>query len=271
VATTSGAQPAPGTVVFDNFRAARGAGSAAGEVVIYASDVVAPLGWQHVADATAAAGVTLATTNQGLVTEPARAAPATYFDVGFPANAGVRYRVWVRLRAASNATGNDSVWVQFSDAVNQLGQAVYRTGTPQALLVNLENCTGCGVSGWGWQDGAHWLADTGEVWFAASGTHTVRVQVREDGVEVDQIVISPGDYVDVAPGSTRADATIVARPTGRPVVSLTAPVSGATFTAPASMALQASASDSDGTVARVDFYAGATLLGSDTTSPYAFT
>ena len=56
-----------------------------------------------------------------------------------------------------------------------------------------------------------------------------------------------------------------------PTVSLTAPVSGATFTAPASVVMTALAGDSDGTVAKVDFYAGATLVGTDTTSPYAYT
>jgi len=56
-----------------------------------------------------------------------------------------------------------------------------------------------------------------------------------------------------------------------PTVSLTSPSSGATFTAPASIAIAATASDSDGTVSQVDFYQGSTLLGSDTTSPYSYT
>jgi phosphatidylserine/phosphatidylglycerophosphate/cardiolipin synthase-like enzyme len=55
-----------------------------------------------------------------------------------------------------------------------------------------------------------------------------------------------------------------------PAVSLTGPANNATFTAPATIALTASASDSDGTVTKVDFYSGTTLLGTDTTSPYAF-
>jgi len=59
-------------------------------------------------------------------------------------------------------------------------------------------------------------------------------------------------------------------PNTSPSVALTSPSSGATFTAPATIALAASASDSDGTVTRVEFYAGTTLLGSDTTSPFAF-
>ena len=55
-----------------------------------------------------------------------------------------------------------------------------------------------------------------------------------------------------------------------PTVSLTSPTNGATFTAPASITLSANAADSDGTVAKVDFYNGTTLLNSDTSSPYSY-
>ena len=43
-----------------------------------------------------------------------------------------------------------------------------------------------------------------------------------------------------------------------PSVTLTSPAGGATFTAPGTISLTASASDSDGTIAKVDFYAGST-------------
>ena len=56
-----------------------------------------------------------------------------------------------------------------------------------------------------------------------------------------------------------------------PTVAITSPQSGATFTAPASITINATASDSDGSIARVEFYNGSTLLGSDTSSPYSFT
>ena len=56
-----------------------------------------------------------------------------------------------------------------------------------------------------------------------------------------------------------------------PTVSLTAPAGGTSYTAPASVALTASAADSDGTVSKVEFYSGTTLLGTDTTAPYSFT
>ncbi|HET9370218.1 MAG TPA: Ig-like domain-containing protein [Vicinamibacterales bacterium] len=56
-----------------------------------------------------------------------------------------------------------------------------------------------------------------------------------------------------------------------PTVSLSAPAEGAEFTMPALVNLAATAADSDGTIARVDFFADQTLLFSDFAAPYAFT
>jgi len=56
-----------------------------------------------------------------------------------------------------------------------------------------------------------------------------------------------------------------------PTVAITAPKSGATFAAPATIAIAATATDVDGTIARVDFYLGTTLLASRTVAPYAAT
>jgi Bacterial Ig domain/Matrixin len=58
-----------------------------------------------------------------------------------------------------------------------------------------------------------------------------------------------------------------------PSVSLTSPIDGAVFVAPATVAIAASASDSDGSVARVDFVVNGSIAASDTTAPYtaAFT
>ena len=59
----------------------------------------------------------------------------------------------------------------------------------------------------------------------------------------------------------------LAPPNVSPTVSLTAPSSA---TAPASITLSASASDSDGTISKVDFYSGSSLIGSDASSPYSY-
>ena len=55
----------------------------------------------------------------------------------------------------------------------------------------------------------------------------------------------------------------------RPSVTLTNPVDGAVFVAPANVTIQANASDSDGTVTNVQFFAGTTLLGADAAAPYS--
>ena len=56
-----------------------------------------------------------------------------------------------------------------------------------------------------------------------------------------------------------------------PTVALSTPASGASFTAPATMSLAATASDPENRMSHVDFYAGTTLLASDTATPYTFT
>lgn len=56
-----------------------------------------------------------------------------------------------------------------------------------------------------------------------------------------------------------------------PTVTLTVPANGATFNAGANITVSANAADANGTVAQVQFFRGATSLGTDTTSPYSVT
>ncbi|RDZ29438.1 glycosyl hydrolase family 18 protein [Lysobacter silvisoli] len=56
-----------------------------------------------------------------------------------------------------------------------------------------------------------------------------------------------------------------------PSVSLTAPSNGASYNTGANIAVSANASDSDGSVAQVEFFRGTVSLGVDTNSPYSVT
>ncbi len=58
-------------------------------------------------------------------------------------------------------------------------------------------------------------------------------------------------------------------PNSLPLVSITAPAAGSSLPA-GDVTITATASDSDGSIATVEFYNGATLLGEDTTAPYTF-
>jgi hypothetical protein len=55
-----------------------------------------------------------------------------------------------------------------------------------------------------------------------------------------------------------------------PVITLTTPANNATFTAPATIVLTASASDPDSSITKVEFYNGTSKLGESTSSPYQF-
>jgi hypothetical protein len=166
--------------------------------------------WQRVADKTAAGGYRIQTTDRGVSAPSApAAAPASFVEAVFTAPAGVSYHVWVRLRAAADSRWNESVWLQFSDSLAPSNAAIYRVGTADALLVNLEDCDACGVSGWGWQDKA-WYSTRSDVQFASSGLHVLRIQLREDGTQVDQVVLTPAASGAGAPGPLRGDTTILA-------------------------------------------------------------
>jgi hypothetical protein len=121
--------------------------------------------------------------------------------------------VWLRLRAADDNKFNDSVWVQFSDGreTGYTSGPPYLIGTTSGLLVNLESCSGCGAAAWGWQDAAWWTGQSPLVTFDHGGTHTMRIQVREDGVQLDQIVLSPAQFMAAGPGPMKNDTTIVPR------------------------------------------------------------
>ena len=67
-----------------------------------------------------------------------------------------------------------------------------------------------------------------------------------------------------------AVAIVAVNPNIAPAVSLTAPVNSANFTTGSNVTITANATDSDGTITKVEFYNGATLLGRSLTAPYSF-
>jgi hypothetical protein len=68
------------------------------------------------------------------------------------------------------------------------------------------------MSGWGWQDNGYGYGVLGpQLYFAKPGSHTIRVQTREDGLAIDQIVLSSGRFLQAAPGAVRDDATMLPR------------------------------------------------------------
>ena len=216
------------------------------DVVVHASqvaaaDIVGSL-WVRGSAAGAADGIALVNADRGSPkVDTAFTNPASYVDVRFQAAAGVPYRLWFRMRAQSDFYGNDSMFVQFSGAVDAQGRAVDRIGTASALRVSLEEGTGAGLSGWGWND-HHYGGLASPVYFAASGPQVLRIQQREDGLMWDQIVISADTYGAAAPGPPRNDNTLLPHGFG----TSTSAVSTHTFALPGTYPIELRVTDSGG-------------------------
>jgi endonuclease/exonuclease/phosphatase family metal-dependent hydrolase len=184
--------------------------SAQSDIVLQASKPSAKAGkWTVVSDSAALGGAKIRHADGGaskIVT--AKASPANYFELTFSATKGVGYRLWLHGRADGDDWDNDSVFVQFSNSVNSSGGVVYRIGTTAATEVNLEECKGCGLRGWKWQDNGWGKGVRGPlIYFASTGTQKLRVQTREDGLAIDQIVLSPSAHLQTPPGSSTTVGT----------------------------------------------------------------
>src|ERR1041384_350376 len=224
-------------------------------IVIWASDV--PQGsiagnWLKVSDASAAGQIALRNPDAGAPKLAAPIAnPTSYFDVSFNVQAGIPYRLWMRAKAQNDSPYNDSWFVQFSGSVDATGAAAYRIGTTSGTVINLEDCSGCGLSAWGWQGNGWGAVVMGSlIYFQSTGSQTLRVQPREDGMSIDQIVLSPNTYLNTAPGALKNDTVILPSTLGTPpanqppqVTIAANPASGA---APLTVNFTSNASDPDG-------------------------
>jgi phosphatidylserine/phosphatidylglycerophosphate/cardiolipin synthase-like enzyme len=166
--------------------------------------------WSTLADASASGSSALWNADAGQSKiSPALASPANYFEQTFTVYGATAYHLWVRLRAQGNSLGNDSVHVQFSGSIDSLGSPTWRIGTTSSAEVVLQNgSTDTSVSGWGWSENG-WNAMGPHIYFAADGAQTVRVQQREDGAIVDEIVLSPDTYLSTPPGVRDNDTVIL--------------------------------------------------------------
>jgi hypothetical protein len=187
------------------------------EIVLWAADAATQGRWTLVGDPTAAGGVRAVDPNAGApkVTTPV-ANQTSYVALRFFADPTQTYKLWIRLKADGNSWMNDSVWVQFSGAADLAGAQRYRIGTASGLPVNLEECSGCGVSDWGWEDDGWGAPNTNGVLLRFPQSlnpdrdpQTVLIQTREDGVSIDQIVLSAEKYLTARPGTAKRDTTIL--------------------------------------------------------------
>jgi hypothetical protein len=177
----------------------------AADVVLDAASGTRAGAFVVVNDSAAAGGTAAALPNKArakVVT--AVAAPADYLELTFTADANTPYHLWVRMRAETNSYANDSFHVQFTNVVTGA------IGTTSSQVVNLEDASKLGVTGYGWQDNGYGAGVLGpDIVFSRAGTQRLRIQNREDGFVIDQIVLSSATYLRKSPGLLKNDQTWV--------------------------------------------------------------
>lgn len=135
--------------------------------------------------------------------------------------------------------------------------AVQSTSYQTHFPVYWDHPSVAGITLWGYVTGATWIGGTGLM--SSSGVEKPAMTWLKSYVSGKTSVGYP------------ICATANCTPVGQaPTVSLTAPSNNASFTTLQTINLTATASDADGSISKVDFYDGTTLLGSDNSSPYSY-
>ena len=153
----------------------------------------------------------------------------------------------------------DGEWLEYTVNVTQAGNytlearvaSVLTTTGQLTVMMDGVNVSGpMMISGTGgWQT---WQTVKAPSVYLTAGQKVMRVNIVTSGFNLNHI-----KFVPVVTNQA-------------PTVSLTAPANNASFTAPATIAISVNAADSDGSIARVEFFNGTTLLNTDVTAPYAF-
>jgi hypothetical protein len=135
------------------------------------------------------------------------------------------------------------------------GREVFRSNLPQGLITNQ---TPAVVPVAGLEESAYFTNSVDPL-LLVNGTNVLAVEIHQSGPGSTDISFNLGLHGMVSGTGNSA-----------PSVALTAPAPGSMFAEPATINLQGTASDTDGSVTNVAFFNNGTKLGEDTTSPYAF-
>lgn len=110
----------------------------------------------------------------------------------------------------------------------------------------------------------HWqkVSGPGTVTFGNVNVTNTTATFSQEGIYVLRLSAFDGFW------TTTSDATIAWNPAIN--VALTTPTSSSIFNVPTNIALSALATTSSGSITQVQFYAGATLIGTDTTAPFTY-
>ncbi len=189
----------------------------------------------------------------------------------------------VTFAGIDNSTTGDNAYIDFTNISGNVA-----IGSQMALTIDINNSSWSGNAVGAWID---WnndkdFDDDGEKVFSkyGGGPYSTAVAVAGEAVSGTsvrmRVRIGYGSESKITPcgedtylGETEDYTINIVDGSSNvaPTASITSPVEGAEFDEGNDITIEASATDSDGTVAKVEFFDGVTKLGEDTTSPYSFT
>ncbi|MBX3015411.1 MAG: discoidin domain-containing protein [Caldilineaceae bacterium] len=110
-----------------------------------------------------------------------------------------------------------------------------------------------------------------DIWATAPYLHDGSAATLADAIRAHNGVTMPdNDLIALVAYLQQIDGSELVSVNLPPVVTLTAPSTGATFTQGATINLTADASDNSGIITKVEFYVGTTLLNTDGAAPFSF-
>ncbi len=182
----------------------------------------------------------------------------------------------VDYKVKFSSPGKYYVWVRaFSTGSEDNGVHVGINGTWPASGNRMQWCAG--KNQWTWESkqrtAANHCGEAQKIFLnvPSAGVHTISFSLREDGFEMDKFVLSKAYTKPTGNGPAEILEDCGGTQNAAPQVVMTSPTDGTGFVPGENITLKANASDSDGTVSKVEFYIGDTKVGEDTTAPYQVT
>lgn len=186
----------------------------------------------------------------------------TYSNTSLASSTNYYYRVRA-TNAAGDSTYSNEASATTANAAPSVsltapsGSAVFQAGANVTLSASASDPDGTITKVEFFRDSTLIAEDTSSPYSVAwnsvvAGSYSLTAKVTDNG------------------GATTTSSAVNVTVNAPPTASVTSPAAGTVFAAPASITINASASDGDGTISKVEFYQGSTLLGQDTASPYSF-
>ncbi|HEY0029875.1 MAG TPA: PQQ-dependent sugar dehydrogenase [Bacteroidia bacterium] len=182
-----------------------------------------------------------------------------------PINAGDHYGSRIRGYICPPATGNYIFWIA-SDNASELWLSTNSSPGSKVKIASVPSYT---LS----RQWTKYPSQKSVAIYLTAGTKYYIESIHREGDQGDHIAVGwqlpNGTMERPIPGSRLSPYTTSGGST--PVVSITSPSNNTTYSNPSNITFNANATSSGGSITKVEFFNGSSLIGQDYTAPYSYT